>query len=104
PVLDAINDMRAAFQHLVDLFGGDAVPAQEPLRSAGRKDPEAELLQEFDRFEDTRLVAVAHGNKNRTLTRRGGTAADLALGESHVERCVESHHLAGRFHLWTEHG
>src|SRR6185436_20346116 len=93
PVLDPIDDVRAAFQHFIDLFGGDAVLAEIALGSTGRRDLEAEFLQQLDRVENARFVAVAYRHEHGSAARDVGTSAELTLGERDIERPIEPHHL-----------
>src|SRR5262245_5550665 len=46
PVLDGVDDMRAPFQHLVDLGGLDPVLGEEALGSGGGDDLEAERAEQ----------------------------------------------------------
>ena len=102
-VFDPVDDVGAAFQHLVDLLGLDPELAQVALRSARGDDLETQLFQQLDRLDDARLVDVAHRDEHGSGARQGGAAADLALGEGDVEGAVEAHDLAGRLHLRAEH-
>jgi hypothetical protein len=93
PLLDGIDDVRTAFEHLVDALGGDS-----PARRDNRCVPEVARMLEA---EFAQLIAmasrmpaacrnVAHGHKDGcpsvgTL----GAGAELGLGEGVTKARVE---------------
>ena len=61
-------------------------------------------VEQLDRRRMRGLVRVPDRDEHGARARQAGAAADLALGEGDLERGVDAHHLAGRFHLRPEHG
>ena len=51
-VFHRVDDMRTAFQHLVDLLGGHAAFDEKALRAGGGDDLEAERGELLDRVEN----------------------------------------------------
>src|SRR5262249_55102850 len=103
-VFDGVHDMRTAFQYLVDLGRLDALFREVTLGSRGCDRLETEGCQQLDRREDARLVGILHGDEDGSIAWQASTAADLAFCEGDLEGPIDSHDLAGRFHLRTEHG
>src|SRR5262249_48569361 len=103
-VFDGVHDMWTAFQYLVDVGSLYALFREVTLGSRGRYGLETEGRQQLDRRQDPRLVGILNRDEDSSTTRQAGTAADLAFCESDLERPVDSHHLAGRLHLRSEHG
>src|SRR5690606_4972416 len=64
-ILHRIHDMRPAFEHFVDLGGGDAVLDQIFLRAAGSEDGEAAFDQVTRHVDDKGLVGVAYRDEGR---------------------------------------
>src|SRR5689334_19090658 len=102
-VFDGIHDMGPAFQYLVDLGRLDALFRQVTLGSGRSDGLETERSQQFDRWQDARLVGVLDRNEDGAAAGQAGATADLTLGESDFKRTVDAHDLTGRFHLRSEH-
>jgi hypothetical protein len=101
--LISVDDVRPAFQHLVDLGAGQAVLGQEALGAAGGDDVEADLERACAPPAARGLVAVAHRDEDGAADRHRDAGAELALGEGDGEVAVEPHDLAGGAHLGAEH-
>src|SRR5947209_11741114 len=102
-VLDGVDDVRAPLRYFVDLGGGGALFLQKSRRAARRDEAESEVGEKPRRIDDARLVAVADGDEHTAGARYFRAAAELALGESDIERAIEAHDLAGRAHFRPEH-
>src|SRR6185312_15344350 len=102
-VLDRVDDVRPAFEHLVDAFAGDAVFDQERTGAAGRDQREPTLDQVARDFQQARLVGVAHRQEHLAA---GGGRRDMrrfvAACERFAETLAHAHHFAGRAHLGPE--
>src|SRR5579872_3610592 len=103
-VLDGIDDMGTAFGHLIDPDGADTVFGQIALRARGRHHPKARLVEEPDCLQYPHLVVILDRNEYGPALRQAGAAAELAFDESDVVVAVDSHDLASRLHLRSEHG
>src|SRR5262249_41422150 len=85
PVFDGIDNVGAAFQHLVDLFGRNPVFAQETLGTRRGDDLEPQAGQQPHGIENARLVCVPHRYEHGAALGQARAAADLALGEGDFE-------------------
>src|SRR5262249_1267933 len=103
-VFDGIHDVGPAFQDLVDLGRLDPLFRQVALGSRRCDGLETEGSQELYRGQNARLVGIFHRDENGSAARQAGAAADLAFCEGDFERPVDSHDLAGGFHLRPQHG
>ena len=74
-VFDGIDDVRAAFQHLVDLGRLDPLFGQIALGSRGGDGLEAERGQEPHRLQDARLVFILDRDEDGAVARQIGAAA-----------------------------
>src|SRR6516225_4228069 len=102
-VRDGVHDMRAALQHLVDLAGGNALLGEIALSSGGCDNPETEVNEKPNGFDQARLVVVLDRDEDRSLARQARAPSDLAFGEGDGEITIDAHDLAGRFHFRAEH-
>src|SRR5277367_2158835 len=102
PFFHRIDYMRAAVEHLVDAFALEA-QFSNMVRCAARRDQlESHPNQPVrDRIEIP-LVVVADADKHQPGVRQIRRGCQLRLGKRHREGLVDSHHLAGRFHLGAE--
>src|SRR5277367_6180614 len=102
PFFHRIDYMRAAVEHLVDAFALEA-QFSNMVRCAARRDQlESHPNQPVrDRIEIP-LVFVADADKHQPGVWQIRRSRQLGLGKRHREGLVDSHHLAGRFHLGAE--
>uniref|UniRef100_A0A0N4ZAF6 NAD-specific glutamate dehydrogenase n=1 Tax=Parastrongyloides trichosuri TaxID=131310 RepID=A0A0N4ZAF6_PARTI len=108
-VLHRVDDVRTAFEHLVDQADLDAFRLQIVVGAAGGDDREALGQQRLHRLQDEGLVGVLDRDEGAAFGRQDGAAADLRLGEGagegggHVGLAftfpVQAHDLAGRAHF-----
>src|SRR5262245_47495849 len=84
-IADSIDDVRAPFRHLVDLFGLDPPIDQKALCTAGCDDLKAEVGQDLGCRQDAWLVGIAHRDEYGPAARQARTAANLAFGKGDRE-------------------
>src|SRR5664279_4866884 len=75
-VLDQVDDMRTAFEHLVDALADDTVHFEKRMRATGRDNPETAPDEISRHVEQAFLVRVTH-RKKRLAAARYGDASRL---------------------------
>src|SRR5690606_5738894 len=98
-VLHAVDDVRTAFEDLVDLDGGNVVFDQITLGAFGCEDLETGFNQVTGHIDDIGLVRVTHRDESGARGRDLLTCAHLGLGECHGEITVEADHFTRRLHF-----
>src|SRR5262245_10490593 len=96
--------MRASFGYFVNLFRRYPLFGQVALGTSGRDHLETKRAQKPHGVEDALLVGVSHRYEHGPRAWQPRAAPDLAFDEGHFERMVDTHDLAGRLHLRSEHG
>src|SRR5476649_449802 len=84
-VLHQVDDVRPAFEHLVDPLRGNAMLGQEVGGAVGRHDLEAELDQPLHRLHHVCLVGILHRHEHRAGDRHLAPCTQLRLGEGAAE-------------------
>ena len=102
-VLHVVDQVRPAFLQLVHRFNLDSRRPERLRRPLGADEPVTHFSQRSSHGNHLRLVTVGHGNENRSLLRKRAVRRQLALGEGRGKAVVDSHDLARRTHLRTEH-